>query len=607
MKPALTYAAAGLWMATALLFSLPSCDSMRNPGKKKEDTGVVYYQTPNTQNDLKYAPPAPPTSGVLQNQTATEQLTTKEAEAYDESPVYDLVPAEGTYTVTVQDANGATYAWSPDMADKPVADRVSVDVEKGKDTKEDFNREGYNYIKENEFLRPVEKPLSTFSIDVDVASYGMMRKKLESGQDVPKDAIRLEELVNYFTYNYPEPQGQQPFSVNTEMSVCPWNSAHKLLRIGIHGKSIATDNLPPSNLVFLIDVSGSMDDPDKLPLVKSSLRLLVNQLDSRDHVAIVTYAGASGLALPSTSCANKEKIYQAIEDMDAGGSTNGAEGIELAYKVAKENLLADGNNRVILCTDGDFNVGVTSDGDLTRLIEKKRKEGVFLSVLGFGMGNYQDAKMEQLADKGNGNYAYIDNLFEAKKNLVSQMGATLLCIAKDVKIQVEFNPAKVKGYRLLGYENRLLADQDFNDDTKDAGEIGAGTNVTAFYEISTDENDPSMTAPKIDPLKYSKTAATAGSTELLTVKLRYKEPKEDKSKLIEMPVQDNAVAFASASEDFRFASSVISFGMILRDSKYKGTTSIDKVLEWARNAKGADADGYRTEFIRLASLAKRNL
>ncbi len=599
MKAAQTLVAGGLCLATALLLCLNSCNygkplGQRNAGNYNAHNSKDAVEEPSTYTKVTESQSAPPPPDL---QTITE--TTQLGDAVE----VDQAPLAGTYTVTVQDANGVSYAWTPDMEKKVQA----ADYTDKPEEKEEFNREAYNYIKENEFLRPIEKPLSTFSIDVDVASYGIMRKKLQSGQSVPKDAVRLEELVNYFSYNYPEPKNGQPFSVNTELSTCPWNANHKLLRIGIHGKSIETASLPSSNLVFLIDVSGSMDESDKLPLVKNSLRLLVNQLNAGDRVAIVTYAGASGLALPSTSCANKEKIFQAIENMEAGGSTNGAEGIELAYKTARENFMSDGNNRVILCTDGDFNVGVTSDGDLVRLIEKKRKEGVFLSVLGFGMGNYQDSKMEQLADKGNGNYAYIDNLFEANKNLVSQMGATLLCIAKDVKIQVEFNPVKVKGYRLLGYENRLMADQDFNDDTKDAGEIGAGTNVTAFYEITMDEKDESMTSPKVDALKYQSLVNAVSSSDLLTVKLRYKEPKEDKSKLIEMPVSDQATAFTSASEDFRFAASVVSFGMILRDSKFKGSSSIDKVLEWARNAKGSDAQGYRSEFIRLVSLAKSTL
>lgn len=489
-----------------------------------------------------------------------------------------------------------------DIEQKPFS---AGETEKNADKK--FNTEDYSYIQENEFKRSTENPLSTFSIDVDVASYGIVRKKLEEGQAVPKDAVRIEELVNYFSYNYPEPKAGDPFSVNTELSVCPWNENHKLLRIGIHGKKIETENLPASNLVFLVDVSGSMEESNKLPLVKSSLRLLVNQLSEKDRVSIVTYAGSSGLALPSTSCNHKDRILQAIDEMQAGGSTNGAEGIELAYQVAKQNLLTGGNNRVILCTDGDFNVGVSSDGDLVRLIEQKRQQGIFLSVLGYGMGNYKDDKMEQLADKGNGNYAYIDNLFEAKKNLVDQIGGTLLCIAKDVKIRVEFNPAVVKGYRLIGYEDRLLNNEDFNDDTKDAGEIGAGTNVTAFYEITTEENDPSLTQPKTDALKYQTRTTTTALTDLLTVKLRYKDPKEDNSKLIEVQVPNKATAFASSSEDFRFAASVASFGMLLRDSKFKGQTSITKITEWATNAKGSDKEGYRAEFIKLLGLAKEAL
>lgn len=488
---------------------------------------------------------------------------------------------------------------------KALSDQLVRETEKNTDKA--FNTEGYSYIQENEFKRSTENPLSTFSIDVDVASYGIMRKKLEDGQSVPKDAVRIEELVNYFTYNYPEPQGNLPFSVNTELSTCPWNEHHKLVRIGIHGKNIETRNLPASNLVFLIDVSGSMEESNKLPLVKSSLRLLVNQLSDKDRVAIVTYAGSSGLALPSTTCNNKEQILQAIDDMQAGGSTNGAEGIELAYQVAKQHMLSGGNNRVILCTDGDFNVGITNDGDLTRLIEQKKEQGIFLSVLGYGMGNYKDDKMEQLADKGNGNYAYIDNLFEAKKNLVDQIGSTLLCIAKDVKIQVEFNPATVKGYRLIGYENRLLNSEDFNDDTKDAGEIGAGANVTALYEITTDENDASLTKPKVDALKYQTQTSISGSNELLTVKLRYKEPNEDQSKLIEVQLANKTSNFTAASEDLRFAAAVASFGMLLRDSKFKGQTDIDKITDWANNAKGADKEGYRAEFIKLLGLAKATL
>lgn len=491
---------------------------------------------------------------------------------------------------------------SPTSGDIEQKQISALETEKNAD--KEFNTEGYNYIQENEFKRSTENPLSTFSIDVDVASYGIVRKKLEEGQAVPKDAVRIEELVNYFSYNYPEPKAGDPFSVNTELSVCPWNENHKLLRIGIHGKKIETESLPASNLVFLVDVSGSMEESNKLPLVKSSLRLLVNQLSEKDRVSIVTYAGSSGLVLPSTSCNHKDQILQAIDEMQAGGSTNGAEGIELAYQVAKQNLLPGGNNRVILCTDGDFNVGVTNDGDLVRLIEQKRQQGIFLSVLGYGMGNYKDDKMEQLADKGNGNYAYIDNLFEAKKNLVDQIGGTLLCIAKDVKIQVEFNPAVVKGYRLIGYEDRLLNNEDFNDDTKDAGEIGAGTNVTAFYEITTDVNDASFTQPKVDGLKYQQSKQVISSNDLLTVKLRYKEPKEDKSELMEIPVSDKTTLFTAASEDFRFAASVASFGMLLRDSKFKGQTSINKVTEWATNAKGSDKEGYRTEFIKMLGLAK---
>ncbi|MCX6197997.1 MAG: von Willebrand factor type A domain-containing protein [Bacteroidetes bacterium] len=503
------------------------------------------------------------------------------------------------------------YERYADAAPAPVYDWIddgNVKDKKEKTEPEEFNTEDYDRIVENEFQKPTDRALSTFSIDVDVASYGILRKKLDAGQTPPKESIRLEEMINYFTYDYAEPTDGKPFSVNTELGECPWNQNHRLLHVGIQGKHMEKKNLPPSNLVFLIDVSGSMDMPDKLPLVKQSLRMLVNELSAQDKIAMVVYAGSSGLVLPSTPCSQKEKIIEALDRLEAGGSTAGAAGINLAYKTAKENLLENGNNRVILCTDGDFNVGVSSDAELTSLIEKKREEGIFLSVLGFGMGNYKDSKMEKLADKGNGNYAYIDNANEAKKNLVTQMGGTLLTIAKDVKIQVEFNPAKVKAYRLIGYENRALADKDFNDDKKDAGEIGAGVSVTALYEIVADENDASFKEiPKTDALKYqskeNKTVA-AKTDEMLTVKIRYKEPKENTSKLIEYAVKDETIPLIKTSDNFRFASSVASFGMLLRDSKFKGNFTFEKVKTLAEGAKGKDKEGYRTEFVSLIQKAK---
>jgi Ca-activated chloride channel family protein len=439
---------------------------------------------------------------------------------------------------------------------------------------------------------------------VDKASYSNIRRFILRGQLPPPDAVRVEEMINYFTYNYPQPKKEHPFSISTQYVSCPWDSRHRLIHVGIQGKEIAMDNMPANNLVFLVDVSGSMADPNKLPLLQSGLKLLIDQMRSQDKIAIVVYAGAAGVVLPSTPGNQKEKITEALDNLQAGGSTAGGEGIVLAYKTAKDNFLKEGNNRVILATDGDFNVGVSSDGDLVRLIEKKREEGVFLTVLGFGTGNYKDSKMEQLADKGNGNYAYIDNILEAKKTLVKEMGGTLLTIAKDVKIQVEFNPAKVKGYRLVGYENRLLNNEDFNDDKKDAGELGSGHNVTAIYEIIPAGSEELIAA--VDSLKYQKNihAPRSVSNEVMTIKFRYKEPKESVSKLITEVVQDKRTDLLQAPEDVRFACAVAEFGMLLRDSKFKGTASYPGVLALAKASKGKDEEGYRAEFIRLVEMAE---
>ncbi len=464
------------------------------------------------------------------------------------------------------------------------------------------NTEGYSPIDENPFLRPASNPLSTFSIDVDTASYSNVRRMIAEGNKPTKDAVRLEEFINYFPYNYAKPQGDQPFSVNTGVTTAPWNPQHKLVRIGLQGQQLATP--PPSNLVFLLDVSGSMGEPNKLPLLKQSVCLLVQQLSAQDKVSIVVYAGNSGLVLPPTAGDQKQKIMAAIDQLEAGGSTAGGEGIELAYKQAQAALIKGGNNRVILATDGDFNVGPSSDAELVRLIEQKRDQGVFLTVLGFGTGNYKDDKMEQLADKGNGNYAYIDTIGEAQKVLGEDLRGTLFTIAKDVKIQVEFNPAKVQAYRLIGYENRALRDQDFNDDRKDAGEIGAGHRVTALYEIvPTGVNDVKI--PSIDPLKYQKVefnyipvnvAPISPSEELMQVKLRYKAPNGDTSKLITQPILDQVSA---ADPDTQFASSVALFGMILRDSEYKGKAGIPDVLRLAAAGQSDDRNGYRSEFMRI--------
>jgi Ca-activated chloride channel family protein len=422
--------------------------------------------------------------------------------------------------------------------------------------------------------------------------------------------VRIEEMLNYFTYDYaaPREEGAAPFSSNVEVASCPWNERHRLVRVALKGKEVARDERPDSNLVFLIDVSGSMQPANKLPLLKQAMAMLVKQLGERDRVAIVVYAGSSGLVLPSTACEEKGSILNALEQLQPGGSTNGAQGIELAYEIAAQHFIKGGVNRVILCTDGDFNVGVTDQGALTRLIEDKAKTGVFLSVLGFGMGNVKDSTMEKLADKGNGNYAYIDTIQEAKKVLVEQMSGTLVTIAKDVKVQVEFNPARVASYRLIGYENRMLAKEDFNDDQKDAGEIGAGHAVTALYEVVPAGKDmPVPATGKVDDLKYqskTKLSEAADSGELMTLKLRYKEPDGQASKLLEFPVTDGGATYAKASGDFKFAASVAAFGMILRDSPHKGQVTLDGVVELAEEGKGADAHGYRGEFIELVRKAK---
>ena len=467
----------------------------------------------------------------------------------------------------------------------------------------DFNREGYDHIRDNPFLAVGTNPLSTFSIDVDTASYANVRRFLTAGQLPPKDAVRIEELVNYFRYDYPEPGGDAPFSITTELGVCPWKPEHRLALIGLRGRSIDDENLPPRILTFLLDVSGSMSSRDKLPLLKRAMGLLVGTLREEDRVAIVVYAGASGLVLPSTSGSDKARIREALDGLRSGGSTAGGAGIELAYRVATESFVDGGINRVILATDGDFNVGLSSEGDLVRLIEEKRESGVFLSVLGFGQGNLQDSKMEKLADHGNGNYSYIDSFREARKVLVSEAGSTLVTIAKDVKIQVEFNPARVSAYRLVGYENRALRAEDFADDKKDAGEIGAGHTVTALYEIV--PVGVSIDLPAVDPLKYQRPDAVSDETrasEMLTVKLRHKEPTGERSRLTSVVLADAPGHEASA--DLRFSAAVAAFGMLLRDSEYKGSASWTQVIDLAGSAVGPDPEGHRAEFLVLARNAE---
>ncbi len=467
-----------------------------------------------------------------------------------------------------------------------------------------FNTESYGRIVENEFMAVGPNPLSTFSIDVDRASYSNVRRHLRDGVRPPIDAVRIEELVNYFTYGDSEPEGDVPFSVTTEVAPAPWQPLHQLVRIGLKGRSIDMTDAPPSNLVFLLDVSGSMNSPLKLPLLKTALGMLVEQLRPEDRVAIVVYAGAAGLVLPSTPGSDKYAIQDALEGLRAGGSTAGGAGIRLAYDVAARNHIDGGNNRVILATDGDFNVGASSDAEMVRLIEEKREQGTFLTVLGFGTGNLQDSKMEQIADHGNGNFAYIDSALEARKVLVSEMGGTLLTIAQDVKIQVEFNPTRVAAYRLIGYENRLLADEDFDDDTKDAGELGAGHSVTALYEIIPVGVRSPVDVRGLDSLRYQTTVVRPDaddSTELLFVKLRYQEPGGSESRRVTHPVRN---VVADPSSDFRFAAAVAAWGMLLRDSKHCLDFGLTDVARLARGALGEDAEGYRAEFLRLVELTR---
>jgi Ca-activated chloride channel family protein len=458
----------------------------------------------------------------------------------------------------------------------------------------DFNTEEYDRIRENEFKDVAQNPLSTFSIDVDTASYSNMRRFITASQMPPKDAVRIEELINYFDYDYPDPKGEHPFSIVAEISGCPWNKKNRLVHIGLQGKGLNYQDLKPCNLVFLIDSSGSMSAANKLPLLQKALGLLLNELSQQDRVAIVAYAGSAGLVLPSTPATEKDKILASINKLKAGGSTAGGAGIQLAYKVAKENLIPGGNNRVIL----------SSTSEMVRLIEEKRKDDIYITICGFGMGNYKDGRMEQISNAGNGNYFYIDNIKEAKKVFVTEMRANLFTIAKDVKIQIEFNPTKVQAYRLIGYENRLLAKEDFDDDKKDAGELGAGHTVTALYEIVPAGSD--QAARKAGDLKYQKTTVKPDaktSDEVLTVKFRYKPPKSDKSKLIEVPVKDQDIALAKSSDDFRFSAAVAGFGMLLRDSKFKGDLTYKEVVELAKGAKGKDENGYRTEFVGMVESA----
>lgn len=472
--------------------------------------------------------------------------------------------------------------------------------------------ESYKKNPENDFKTVAANPLSTMSVDVDRASYSNIRRFIESGQLPPADAVRIEEMVNYFHYNYPQPKDEHPLAIVTELTDCPWQPGHQLLHIGMQAKTIATESLPPSNLVFLVDVSGSMGEPNKLPLVKESLKLLTKNLRDKDHIAIVVYAGSAGLVLPPTPGNHKQTIYDALDRLQSGGSTAGGAGIQLAYKTASEHYIRGGNNRVILATDGDFNVGISGDNELENLITKEREKGIYLTCLGYGMGNYKDSKLEVLADKGNGNYAYIDDIKEAEKTLGKEFGGTIFTLAKDVKAQIEFNPAKVQAYRLVGYENRILNEEDFKDDKKDAGDMGSGHSVTIIYEIipAGIKSDKVRT---VTPLKYQKNIAGVSvpeSPELATIKFRYKKPNGNTSMEMAHVIGTTSKNIELANDNVKFASSVAMFGMLLKKSEYKGNSSYDKALALAKSAREDDAEGYRAEYIQLlkksAKLAGKN-
>ena len=568
--------------AAAMLFVGESETQVRGSDSWQSDE-----QATNSRKKAAYA--APLDQAEAPNVAPAPQLAPHPA-----APGYPALPAKRRQGVTSgRGLGGGARRPGPGLP-RPTIDGLRK--EKGLD------RERYQHFVDNPFLRVANEPLSTFSIDVDTASYAMIRRQLQSRQKPVRGAVRIEEMINYFSYSYPEPEGAHPFSVTTEISSAPWAPKHRLLRVGLKGKNVAPTEIPGANLVFLLDVSGSMQSPDKLPLLKRAFSLLAQQLDASDKVTIVVYAGASGLVLPPTPGSRHTEIMSALDRLRAGGSTNGGDGIRLAYKMAREGFVRGGINRVILATDGDFNVGTTSNSELVDLVESEAKSGVFLTVLGLGRGNYNDSMLEQISGKGNGNYAYVDSLNEARKVLVEQATGTLMTIAKDVKIQVEFNPSEVGAFRLIGYENRVLAHQDFNDDKKDAGEIGAGHTVTALYEIV----PPGLPVPRggVDPLRYQsprpKTPA-AGSGELATIKLRYKQPTGDTSQLMSVVARDAGGDLGSASADLRFASAVVELGLLLRSSPYKGSASYAQLLQ---RAEQVASDEHRREFVELVRNAQ---
>jgi Ca-activated chloride channel family protein len=501
-------------------------------------------------------------------------------------------------TLLLPACGGAASSGAKDAAN------LKATMELAQEPEHEFNTTAFDRIYDNPFLFAKDNPLSTFSIDVDTASYSTVRKFLTDHKLPPKDAVRVADFINYFHYDYPQPQGEHPIALQADVSGCPWNDEHRLVRVGLQGKLLDRENLPPRNLVFLIDTSGSMNAPNRLPLVQKGFGVLVDKLTARDRVAIVTYAGEAGLRLPSTPGDRKQKILGVVNSLSAYGSTNGGEGIVQAYRIALENYIDNGVNRVILATDGDFNVGVTNQGDLLRLVEEKRMSGVYLTVLGFGMDNLKDSTLVKLADKGMGHYAYIDTLAEAEK-VFGKDGAALVTIAKDVKVQVEFNPAQVSAYRLIGYENRLLRAEDFNNDEQLATPMGAGHTVTALYEVV--PVGKNIKIPGVDPLKYKQPAAPTPeptSGEILTIKVRYKEPKDDASKLLSVAVKDVGSSFEKASADFRFAASAAAFGIVLRDSPYKGNATYGSVRHMAEQAATERKDPHQEEFLKLVSMAE---
>jgi Ca-activated chloride channel homolog len=590
----------GLVGLVALSLLAQAC-GLRAPGQNQSGTGSSPADqivapaedkpaalAPVATSPVPEAAPPPPAARVRLERVAETELDLRSSakEVKRSAGVAGGVPMKGRSALIAPGPAGVLQG--------PVAQQAS-----------EFNSEAYAATEETPFVAAKDAPLSTFSIDVDTASYSNVRRFLTQGQLPPSGAVRVEELVNYFSYAYPEPTGDVPGSITTEISQAPWNPKHQLLLVGLQGKHLAPAQLPPRNLVFLLDVSGSMNEPNKLPLLKRSLSTLVSTLNERDQVALVVYAGASGVVLPPTAGHQKALIRDALDRLEAGGSTNGGDGIELAYSLAQNMAHPGSMTRVVLATDGDFNVGVTNQSDLFQLIEQKRKSGVFLSVLGFGMGNYKDSTLELLADKGNGNYAYIDTLAEARKVLVAQAGATFSTLAKDVKLQLEFNPAQVGAYRLIGYENRRLAARDFNDDAKDAGELGAGHSVTALYEIV----PPGMPVDsgQLDALRYQSPAqALPGhGSELCSLKLRYKAPDGERSQLLEHLVQNTkAGELARTTPSFRFAAAVAVFGMTLRDSPARGSSSFALARQLAEGALGSDAEGYRREFLSLVDTAR---